>query len=268
MTLPASIRKLLPHDPTPLGGGLDNTVYTSGNLIVRIANNPNPDALRREAALLTAIADLPVATPVPVAVDDDAGILVYHRLPGTPLLHRPRTAATLGPSLGKLLSALHSAPIPPTTRTDDTPLTDWLTDTADTYPAAAPALTPTQRRAVEHFLATPPPAPASPPVLTHSDLGAEHLLIDPDTGALTGIIDWTDATITHRAVDFGRLYRDLGPTTHSEVLAHYSPEWTEADEHLTRFFARCTLIEDLAYGLTTARHTYLSAALANFSHTF
>jgi aminoglycoside phosphotransferase (APT) family kinase protein len=273
MTIPAAIRHLLPHAPAPLGDGVDNdgvdnTVYASGDLIVRVAKDPDPGAVRREAALLTAIADLPVATPVPVAVDEDAGILVYHRVPGTPLLHRPRTATALGPSLGDLLSALHSTPIPSTALTDDTPLADWLTDAADAYPTAAPTLTPTQRRAVENFLATPPPTPASAPVLTHSDLGAEHLLVDPDTGALTGVIDWTDAAVTHRAIDFGRLYRDLGPTTHAEALAHYSPEWTDADDRLTRFFARCTLIEDLAYGLTTTRPAYVSAALANFSHTF
>jgi aminoglycoside phosphotransferase (APT) family kinase protein len=44
------------------------------------------------------------------------------------------------------------------------------------------------------------------PVFSHNDLGIEHVLIDPGTWTVTGIIDWSDAAIVDPAIDFGLLY--------------------------------------------------------------
>ncbi len=44
-------------------------------------------------------------------------------------------------------------------------------------------------------------------VLLHADLGGEHLLIDPDTSRVTGIIDWTDMEWGDPARDFSGLAR-------------------------------------------------------------
>ena len=46
--------------------------------------------------------------------------------------------------------------------------------------------------------------------LAHNDLGAEHVLVDPATLAVTGIIDWSDAARADPAAEVGRLLRDLG----------------------------------------------------------
>lgn len=52
-----------------------------------------------------------------------------------------------------------------------------------------------------------PLEPATPPVheerrLIHNDLDIEHLLLDPSTGSLVGIIDFADAERGDRARDF------------------------------------------------------------------
>jgi aminoglycoside phosphotransferase (APT) family kinase protein len=83
-------------------------------------------------------------------------------------------------------------------------------------------------------------------VLIHGDLGAEHVLVDGDR--ITGVIDWGDAAIGDPAVDHGRLMRDLGPIAGGGDRA--------------RFYAVCTAIEDLAFGLEAGRDSYRVNALA------
>ena len=70
-------------------------------------------------------------------------------------------------------------------------------------------------------------------------------------GALTGIIDWSDAAITDPALDLARLYRDFGPDFLAALLPAYGP-LPEAMPRI-EFFARCAALEDLAYGRATGR---------------
>lgn len=44
------------------------------------------------------------------------------------------------------------------------------------------------------------------PKLVHNDLWAEHILVDPRSGSVSGIIDWGDAVISDPAVDFASVY--------------------------------------------------------------
>lgn len=63
------------------------------------------------------------------------------------------------------------------------------------------------------LLVVPPPSGACAdvrPAFTHGDLAIEHVLVAPASGAVTGIIHWSDAARTDPAVDFGRIERDLG----------------------------------------------------------
>lgn len=47
-------------------------------------------------------------------------------------------------------------------------------------------------------------------IVQHADLKGEHIFIDPDTGCLTGIIDWSDAQIGHPSVDIGGIAISIG----------------------------------------------------------
>jgi len=109
------------------------------------------------------------------------------------------------------------------------------------------------------------PQPAPRRVLAHADLGAEHIL--EDGGAVTGVIDWTDAAVTDPALDFARLYRDFGPEFLGEVLAAYGDVPDGFGERVT-FFARCAALEDLAYGREPGRIEYARAAQRSLAWLF
>lgn len=261
---------------TRLGEGTDNVVYeVDGELIVRLAKEPDAggEAVRREAALLERVAALsPVPVPEPVFADPDAGALAYRKLPGRPLIEHPVAhPERLAPPLGELLGALHRADpdaLAPLAPPDDYPPASWLRDAKRDYAAVADHLDAAARRRVERFLAAPPPPEPGRRAFCHNDLGAEHLLVDPSTGALTAVIDWTDAALTDPARDLALILRDLGLDAYDRTLAHYDAPWSAADHDRAAFYARAALLEDLAYGLRTGARRYAEAALAHLPHTF
>jgi aminoglycoside phosphotransferase (APT) family kinase protein len=223
-----------------LGRGLDNTAFLAGDLVVRVAEH---DVVRREAALLAVIAAR-VSLPVPSVRFADAGVLAYPLLPGRPLLGRAAPAALARP-LGRFLRELHAVPLSTVdglAPVEDADPAEWLEDLD-----GPPELLRTLRETV--------PEPAPRRVLAHADLGAEHIL--EDGGAVTGVIDWTDAAVTDPALDFARLYRDFGPGFLAEVLAAYG---TGPDAGRITYFARCAALEDLAYGHEHARAAERSLA--------
>ena len=62
---------------------------------------------------------------------------------------------------------------------------------------------------------------AGPPRLIHQDLSPDHLIVDPRTGRLTGIIDWTDAMLGDPARDFVGLVTSRGWRFAENVLRNY-----------------------------------------------
>ena len=69
---------------------------------------------------------------------------------------------------------------------------------------------------------------------------------------LPGLNDWTDAAIADPAYDLALIYRDLGPEVFDLTLAHYDGgRFDAADRERAVFYARCSLLEDIAYGLST-----------------
>jgi aminoglycoside phosphotransferase (APT) family kinase protein len=261
---------------TLLGEGTDNTAYEiNGELIVRFSKAPDPERTMREARLLDTVrrvASLPV--PEPVFTVPEQGCLAYRKLPGTPLLdlpappHPERIAATLT----EFLAALHETPrdqVAELVETDDQPLTEWLAETTELHRAVAGLVPPPYRQRVEAFLGTMPPPDGSTLVFSHNDLGIEHVLADPRTWAVTGIIDWSDAALADPACDFGLLFRDLGPAAlplrqgGSRIAAPGEPpDATQALRERAVFYARCGMLEDLAYGVETGQRRYTDKSLA------
>jgi aminoglycoside phosphotransferase (APT) family kinase protein len=276
----AEVRRILaahlPDHPaesvTPLGAGLDNVTYdVDGELVVRFARAPDPERTDREARLLAAVARVsPLPVPEPVLAVPGLGCLAYRRLPGTPLLDLPRPprVATIAGALGGFLAALHGIPaavVADLVDVDDAPLAVWLADAAATYPEVAPHLPPDHRPPVAAFLGTAPPDDATgTAVFTHHDLGIEHVLVDPRTWTVTGVVDWTDAAVADPAHDLGLVLRDLGPEALDAALAALGA--TVDDDPALRdratFHARCGLLEDLAHGLATGRRAYVDKSLA------
>jgi aminoglycoside phosphotransferase (APT) family kinase protein len=242
----------------PLGSGLEHeALEINGELVVRTARAGV--TAEHEARVLAAVAPLsPVPVPEPLVADGEA--MVYRKLPGVPLTELPRARArgAIG-VLEHLLMALHAVPLEQVellVDRDDVPLDEWLRETAVTYERVGGVVPARDRPAIEAFLARAPPPPAPALAFSHNDLGAEHVLADPASGAVTGVIDWSDAAITDPAYDHGLLWRDLGA------------EPPAAMRERARFFARCAAIEDLAFGLETGRERYTSRSLGAIPRIF
>ena len=264
--------------------GLDNLAYeVNGELIVRWSKEPDPAAraavVDREARLLAAVAGIsPLPVPEPAFAVPEQGCLAYPKLPGRPLLDLPEPwwsahAGSVGATLGELLTALHAAPVEHLAAladVDDQPPAEWRGEAAEAYATVAGRVPAVHRGAVEAFLEAPPPAGGWTPVFSHNDLGIEHVLADPGGWTVTGILDWSDAAIVDPAVDVGLLYRDLGPAALDGALGSYRTEVNDLATLGERavFYARCSLFEDLAYGIRTGRDRYVSKSLAALAWLF
>jgi aminoglycoside phosphotransferase (APT) family kinase protein len=261
-----------------LGAGLDNVAYgVNDEIVIRLRQmddrRERAAEVRREAdllALVTTISTLPA--PAPVFVDPEAGALACTMLPGRSLLERrPADPAWLAEPLGAFLSRLHATPletVEPLAPRDTDPLETWRDDAGAAFHRISADLPPAYRRAAASFLSQAlPPAPHDA-VFCHNDLGTEHILVDDDAHAITGVIDWSDAAIADPVCDLALLYRDLGPDVFDRILASYDGTIDDAGYARLQFYARCRLLEDLAYGMTGGPRQYAGAALANFDHTF
>jgi ribosomal protein S18 acetylase RimI-like enzyme len=73
----------------------------------------------------------------------------------------------------------------------------------------------------------------------HGDLSPDHILVEEETGRLTGIIDFADATPGDLAYELRFLYEDLGP----EFFRHFCAD----DEALYITAARHSIADSLRY---------------------
>lgn len=78
-------------------------------------------------------------------------------------------------------------------RPDEVPLAQWREEATGHYAIVASMLPGACRGRVEAFLSAAPPGRGGSMVFCHNDLGIEHILAVPATGAITGVIDWSDA---------------------------------------------------------------------------
>jgi aminoglycoside phosphotransferase (APT) family kinase protein len=248
---------------TRLEEGSDNAAYeVNGELIVRASKETDralrSESTQREAQLLAVVAGLStLPIPEPVFVEAEAGLLAYVKLPGVPLIDHPvAKPALLAPPLGRFLSRLHQAPLEKVkhlVERDAYPLLAWLEDAQRDYREIVEHLPAAYQHLVEDFL----------------ELGAEHVLVDVDANAVSGIIDWTDAAICDPVRDLALIYRDLGPEVFELMVACYDGRFDDADRERAVFHARCKLLEDIAYGVRTpSAHPYAEAGLAHLAQAF
>lgn len=254
------------EDVDLLGAGLDNTAYVvNREVVVRFAKDVEAAAVEREARLLEVVGGIsPLAVPEPLFTDKSLGCLAYRMVPGMPLIELPESDGGLvAGQLGAFLAALHAAPgelFEHLVTPDVEPLAEWLEEAAEGFDAVRRHVPAGLDPAITEFLSEEPPAEPRSLVFSHNDLGIEHVMVDA-SGTATGVIDWTDAALVDRAYDFGLLYRDLGPNALRAALASYpvtdDPELAER----ARFYARCSLFEDLAFGLENGLDRYVVKSL-------
>jgi aminoglycoside 2''-phosphotransferase len=93
----------------------------------------------------------------------------------------------------------------------------------------------TRREVTERLDRFLPDAGRFPPTLVHMDLDAEHVLLDPGTRELTGVIDWGAAGIGDPAIDFAGFADDPGWL--ERMLAAYTgPRGPHFEERIDFYF--------------------------------
>src|SRR5262249_7592930 len=260
-----------------IGEGVDHLAYeVNGELVVRFSKEDDPtrraELIRSETGLLAAVAQIsPLPVPEPVFTDAERGCWAYAKIPGTPLLALPappRLPAAPAPAatLGRFPAALHATPsqrMAQFASPDQVPMAEWRDEAAENYTAVVKEIPATRRGPVEAFLTAAPPKADDGLVFSHNDLGIEHVLISPATQTITGVIDWSDAAFADPAPARASalLYRDLGPAALTAALTSYQAHDTAALHDRVTFYARCSLLEDLAYGIQTGLKAYLDKSI-------
>jgi aminoglycoside phosphotransferase (APT) family kinase protein len=199
-------------------------------------------ALEQEIALLPKLeAALPVAVPHLELISRNPHLVVYPLIQGTPLIDEDPEGVR------GFLDSLHHL------QTDVLPPTDWIasyTEQCERFEdLVLPLLDRGERARAQAFFTEVETLTGFDPCVTHSDLGAEHLLVRE--GKLVGVIDWGDARLGDPALDYSWLLH--GPF----------PDW-DVDPELRRralFYHRLAPFFSVHYGVFTKRPDYVEQAL-------
>jgi aminoglycoside phosphotransferase (APT) family kinase protein len=214
--------------------------------VIRIPRRPAVlEQLHVEIELLPPLASaLPVQVPAFEHVSADPPLVVYRLIDGAPLRDEDPRA---------FLDALHAfdaGALP-------VPAPDWVTtyeEQVDEFRRAVlPLLAVDERPRAEALFAEVETLTGFEPVLTHSDLGPEHLRCRE--GRLVGVIDWGDARIGDPAIDYAWL------------LNVPFPHW-EVDDDLrrrARFYYRLGPWFEAHHGVVTSRPAHVEAGLRGIS---
>jgi hypothetical protein len=103
-------------------------------------------------------------------------------------------------------------------------------------------------------------------VVVHNDLWGEHILIDPQSGRVTGVIDWADACIGDPARDYAGLLGWLGESFLVRVLESGGISFDDNDLERARAFTLDAGLESIALGRQMGKPRWVSsgeAALKN-----
>jgi aminoglycoside phosphotransferase (APT) family kinase protein len=223
-----------------LGAGWEFDAYlTSDGWVVRFPRRQEmAELFTRERPVHRLVAKhLPsgIAVPVVEFLGEPAAGFPYkvaaHRyIKGVDVdLVEDRLLPVLAPQIGAALSAIHSAPLDPVRELnlpvatdDDLGGREWLRRGLESF-SQIPNRDPILEQAVRWVGQAEIPTGAFDGELRliHQDLSPEHLLADPQTGRLTGIIDWTDAMLGDPARDFVFLVGWRGWPFTEGVLRHY-----------------------------------------------
>ena len=194
----------------------------------------------------------------------------YRKLPGVPA-HAAENIdlQSVTKQLGVFLGWLHGYPIDSARRAGVPEMPDLVAywhDRALTELAGLP-VDQVDADEVQRFLEDRRPASfAGPMCLTHNDLYTEHVLLDPGSGNVSAIIDWSDAVIGDPVLDFAALYSWLGAKGVRSVLASYS---RPVDDHVlarARYLAACRALRDIAQGRDAARPDWAEVGFVGLRH--
>lgn len=212
--------------------------------------------LERESRMLPVIAPLlPLPVPEPIVVEATATTpwLVRHALiPGRPAEPDDLSAAH-GEQVGGFLRVLHDLPL------HDLAVVVAAVPLAPTLERmrreVLPLLAPAERDAGSTLLDRVSRAPAT--TLVHHDLGPSHLLIAD--GAVTGVIDWTDACLGDPGIDLAWVLHGTPASFRDAVAETYAPTPAELDRALD--WHRLGPWHEVLHGLDEREDDYVESGL-------
>ena len=99
------------------------------------------------------------------------------------------------------------------------------------------------------------------PVLVHADLGPEHLLVDPPTGHLRGVIDFGDSGTGDPAIDIAGALTALGEEAMPALLEAYDRPWDTALLQRARRYRALGPLHEVLYGLDYGGAAFVESGL-------
>ena len=225
-----------PDQLVPAGNGDFCLAFRRGGQIIRVARHAEAAAaIERETCVLRKIAaEMPLPVPQlsiytpetcpPFTMHNEivGDVLTREIWERLPAVSQEKAVA----DLANFLKALHSIPVE---IADDCelPQLDAVTVAANLSAAAAKIshlLDPQSRLLLAETLErwANPPNPEKRQSLIHCDIAPGHLLFDPQSGHLTGVIDFGDIAIGNTARDFIYIYEDFGESILELVLNYYA----------------------------------------------
>ena len=248
------------HDLHLLGEGWDFRNYlVNGEWVFRHPKRySESDTLLREKSILDSL-QIPLQHPVvkfwiPQPDPLKVPLVGYRYIRGEPLVNFSREdvdLAAMGKILGTTLSVLHRHPkVGKALRTD--PLNSWVGDRgslkSDELPVAKKYLDANCYSACEHAINQYQSRRLTDDlVMAHNDLGVEHVLLN---GAMEvcAIIDWADAHIASRYVDFAGLWGWGGDAIVKQMLVHYPVQPSIANVGQMRAHGLCYALGQILDG--------------------
>ncbi len=190
----------------------------------------------------------------------------YRKLPGVPA-HAAENidVQSVTKQLGVFLGRLHGYPIDSARRAGVPEMPDLVDYWHDRALTELESLSGDQvdTDEVHRFLEAYLPAPfAGSMCLTHNDLYTEHVLLNPGSGNVSAIIDWSDAVIGDPAIDFAALYPWLGMSGIQRVLASYSRPIDDQVLARARYLVVGQSLRDITQGGEVARPEWTVRGLA------
>lgn len=266
---------LLVRDVRFLAEGWDSQAFEIDRTwVFRFPKRANiQDDLRVEAALLphlsAHLARIGLRIPVFDFVGQPSALFPYlfagyRKIAGREATQVPVDEVPVEPlckQLGAALTAIHAFPadraralgVP-----EDMPsrrLAPMRDRALECLPRAATVLDAALIERARESLAELPPEYEGPRVLVHNDLHHEHVLLDPASHLLVGLIDWGDVALGDPAVDLCGIHAWLGVDAVRQVLAAYAVPLDPGALERSRWRAVCLGLFVAAHGAQTSSST-------------
>jgi aminoglycoside phosphotransferase (APT) family kinase protein len=253
----------------PVGDGWTcDTYLVDGAWIAQVPRSPYAsERLRTQLTVLPELASelsTAVPEPEPSVIDGDPPLLVYRRIEGAACDDAPD--GIWPERLGRLLYDLHSVPpeflglrsMGPGAIREDRPRA-W----GELADVVLPLLGPAERERARAMLGA---ALADDdmwtfaPVVTHGDLGPEHVLVD-EAGDLAGVIDWEEVSIEDPAGDLAWWLHAM-PEVGERALAAYGGAPDRRFRERARILFALMPWHEVRYGVEGGGEAFVASGLA------